>query len=127
MQVSSMASQVAAATAVGSVTTSMAQANAAVDSKEMAKIMNQFQRENEVMAVREEMMDDALADAFEEEGLEGEADEITGQVLAELGIELDGKFVGLEATGALPVQQQQQQGVEEEDGVDDLKARLDAL
>jgi len=127
MQVSSMASQVAAATAVGSVTTSMAQANAAVDSKEMAKIMNQFQRENEVMAVREEMMDDALADAFEEEGLEGEADEITGQVLAELGIELDGKFVGLEATGALPVQQQQQQVVEEEDGVDDLKARLDAL
>merc|ERR1719469_1456058 len=69
MQVSSMASQVAAATAVGSVTTAMSKANSAVDSKEMAKIMNQFARENEVMQVREEMMDDALTDAFDADGL----------------------------------------------------------
>mmetsp|Transcript_36105 Transcript_36105/g.43119 ORF Transcript_36105/g.43119 Transcript_36105/m.43119 type:complete len:226 (-) Transcript_36105:171-848(-) len=128
MQVSSMASQVAAATAVGSVTTAMNKANNAVDSKEMAKIMNQFARENEVMQVREEMMDDALTDAFDADELEEDADEITGQVLAELGIEMDQKLVGLSTPSSLPAGANA--NAEEEalaDALPDLKARLDAL
>jgi len=128
MQVSSMASQVAAATAIGSVTTAMNTANNAVDSQEMAKIMNQFARENEVLQVREEMMDDALTDAFDADGLEEDADEVTGQVLAELGIEMDQKMVGLNVPSAMPLDAQA--NAEEEalsDALPDLKARLDAL
>lgn len=124
MQVNSMASQVAAATAVGSVTTAMNKANSAVDAQAMSKIMNEFARENEVLQIREEMMDDALTDAFDADGLEEDADEVTGQVLAELGIEMDQKMVGLNAPSAMPA------NAEEEalsDALPDLKARLDAL
>ena len=123
MQASAMASQVAASTAVGSVAGAMKAANGAVDATEMAKIMNEFTRQNEVMEIRQEMMDDALTDAFDSEGVEEEADEVTGQVLAELGIEMDKQFVGLATPSSLPAGQV----AEEEDNLPDLKARLDAL
>lgn len=115
---------------MGSVTNAMASANKAVDSKEIAKIMNEFTRQNEVMQVREEMMDDALADAFDSEGMEEEADEVTGQVLAELGIEMDQKLVGLDAPQNLPEEEVETSKEEEEalmDALPDLKARLNAL
>jgi len=129
MQASSMATQVAASTAIGNVTTAMSSANTAVDATEMAKIMNQFQRENEVMAVRQEMMDDALTDAFDADGVEEEADEVTGQVLAELGVEMDKNFVGLSAPSAQPANATATTAEEEalSDALPDLKARLDAL
>jgi len=38
------------------------------------------------------MMSDALCDAFDGEGLDDEADEVTSGVLAELGLELDGQM-----------------------------------
>lgn len=125
MQASAMASQVAATAAIGNVSGAMKTANTAVNATEMAKIMNEFTRQNEVMEIRQEMMDDALTDAFDSEGVEDEADEVTDQVLAELGIEMDQQFVGLATPSALPAGQQQV--AEEEDELPDLKARLDAL
>ena len=127
MQASSMAGQVAASSAIGSVTDAMTKANAAVDSKEMAKIMNEFSRQTEVMAVREEMMNDALTDAFDSEGVEEEADEVTGQVLAELGIEMDQKFVGLSAPSKQPPGQVAEEEDALADALPDLRSRLDAL
>ncbi len=124
MQATAMASQVAATTAVGTVAGAMKTANAAIDAKEMNKIMNEFTRQNEVMEIRQEMMDDALTDVFDADGVEEEADEVTGQVLAELGIEMDKQFVGLATPSALPAGEQV---AEEEDQLPDLKARLDAL
>lgn len=123
------ASQIAAVSAIGSVTQSMATANKQMDMKETSKIMAQFQRETEAMTVKEEMMDDVLADAFDSEGVEEEAQEVTNQVLAELGIELDGKMVGLDAPMNKP--QGEQLSAEEADALGDvlpdLKARLNAL
>lgn len=123
MQATSMATQVAATVAIGNVTGAMSKANNAIDAKEMHKIMAEFQRQNEVMEVRQELMDDALTDAFDADGLEAEADEVTGQVLAELGIELDQQLVGLSAPSSTPADAV----AEEEDVIPDLKARLDAL
>ena len=123
------ASQVAAVSAIGSVTQSMANANKQMDMKETSKIMAQFQRETEAMNVKEEMMDDVLADAFDSEGVEEEAEQVTNQVLAELGVELDGKLVGLDAPMNKP--QGEQLSAEEADALGDvlpdLKARLNAL
>ena len=116
MNASSMASQVAAASAVGSVTNAM------------ASIMAMFQMENERLQVKEEMMNDALADAFDNDEMEEEADNVTNQVLAELGVELDSKFGGLNAPMAKP---QNDMSVEEQEALEsvlpDLKARLNAL
>jgi len=131
MTATSMATQVAATAAIGSVSTAMGKANQAIDTKEMNKIMADFTRQNEVMEVRQEMMDDALTDAFDNEDLEEEADQVTGQVLAELGIEMDSNFVGLSAPSQMPVTVGAVAAAEEEaalaDAMPDLKARLDAL
>ena len=80
----------------------------------------------------EEIMDDILSDAFDSEGVEEEAEHITNQVLAELGIELDSQMVGLNAPHKLPPLKQGQQQISEEDQavadlLPDLKARLDKL
>lgn len=118
------ASQIAAVTAVGSITEAMKVANKQMDVQKTMKIMAEFQRENERTQVKEEMMDDALMDAFDTEGAEEEADLVTNQILAELGVELDQQMVGLNA----PAKRLQ---TEEDDVLDevlpDLKARLDAL
>jgi division protein CdvB (Snf7/Vps24/ESCRT-III family) len=132
MQATTMYSQFAAAQAVGTVTSALTTANAAVNVKEMSKIMNEFNRINERMAVNEEVMDDALSAAFDNEGIEEEADNVTSQVLAELGIELDQKMVGLHVPSAAPVPAGKQVTEEEEEDVllktlPDLQARLNSL
>jgi division protein CdvB (Snf7/Vps24/ESCRT-III family) len=129
MHATSMASQVAAASALGSVTEAMGVANSAMDVKATMKIMQEFSRENERMEVKQEMIDDALMDAFDNEDVEEEADLLTSQVLAELGVELDSKLVGLDAPMIKP--QTEELSQEEADALDsvlpDLKARLNAL
>ena len=123
------ASQVAAVQAIGSVTESMKTANKQMDMKQTMKIMTDFQKENERLTVKEEMMDDVLMDAFDTEGVEEEADQVTNQVLAELGVELDQQMVGLDApktkleTTETPVAEKDAL----EDALPDLRARLNAL
>jgi division protein CdvB (Snf7/Vps24/ESCRT-III family) len=116
------AAQMSAVVAIGSVTEGMKTANGLMDMKKTTQIMAQFQRENEAMAVKEEMMDDVLADVFDSEGVEEEADQVTAQVLAELGVELDSQMVGLNA----PNKKLQEEDAEV-DLLPDLKARLNAL
>lgn len=129
MHATSMASQVAAASAIGSVTTAMTAANNAVDAKAMSKIMMEFTKQNETLAVKEEMMNDALIDAFDNDELEDEADNITSQVLAELGVEMDSQFV--HAPMMKPVAEDNTLSAAEQEALDDalpdLKARLNAL
>lgn len=122
------ASQIAAASAVGKVTDTMKIANSAVDPKQTAKMMAEFQRENARTEMMGEMMDDMLADAFDNDEVEEEADQVTNQVLAELGVELDSQLVGLNAPSKNPNQglsQEEQEALD--DVLPDLKARLDAL
>ncbi|CAM9481615.1 unnamed protein product [Hapterophycus canaliculatus] len=78
---------------MGNVAGVMKKVNDSVSTEETAKIMQQFAVENEKMNMSEEMMDDALIDAFDGEGVEEEADGVVNQVLAELGLEMDGKMV----------------------------------
>ena len=131
MQATAMSAQVAMTGAVSNVTDAMKTANKASDAKEMSKIMTEFQKQNEMANLKEEMMDDALADAFDADGVEEEADAITSQVLAELGVEMDSKMVGLSAPSAKPQGEEALLTEEEQDALGDalpdLKARLDAL
>jgi len=128
MHANSMASQVAAVSAIGSVTGAMATANSVMDVQAMSKIMQEFTKENERLEVKQEMMDDALIDAFDNEGVEEEADQLTNQVLAELGVELDSQMVGLSVPTKIKGSTLAQ---EEQDALDsvlpDLSARLNAL
>lgn len=133
MQATAMATQVSAATAVGSVTSALSSANAAMDAKTLGMTMAEFQRQTETAKLKEEMMNDALADAFEDSDVEEEADNVTSQVLAELGVEMDQGMVGLDAPSqGLSVKEEESKMTSEAEealmGVlPDLKARLDAL
>merc|ERR1712157_187400 len=116
-----------AAQAVGKVSSAMSSANATMDAKELQKTMNEFTKQNELLNIREEMMDDALADAFDNDEIEEEAEQVTNQVLEELGIELGDKM-NVAPSSKLP---SNVDNVEQEDDLTstlpDSKARLDAL
>ena len=52
-------------------------------------IMMEFEKESEIMDMKEEMMSDTIDEAMEEEEDEEEQDAIVNQVLDEIGINLD--------------------------------------
>ena len=63
MQASTMAATAGAVQAVGAASKAIGAVNAQMDAAGMSKAMMDFQRQIEVMGVKEEMMDEALADA----------------------------------------------------------------
>jgi len=131
MQATAMATQASAISAVGAVTEALGNANKIMDAKKMNKTLLEFQRENERANMKEELMNDALAEAFDQSDVEEEADMVTNQVLAELGVELDSKMVGLDAPNKAPPKKEEKIISEEDaalmDALPDLRARLDAL
>lgn len=53
----------------------------------LQRIAMEFERENDIMEQRQEMMDDAIDDAMDV-GVEEEGDEVVEQVLEEIGVDL---------------------------------------
>ena len=129
MQATAMASQVSMVTAMGNVSGALSAANSVMDAKKLGQPMAEFARQNETAQMKEEMMNDALAAAFDDDELEEEADDVTGQILAELGVEMDQKMVGLNApskiAGAASTITEEEEALM--DALPDLRARLDAL
>lgn len=60
----------------------------------LQRIAMEFERENDVMDQRQEMMDDAIDEATGLEGEEEEGEDIVKEVLDEIGVDL-GQAVGL--------------------------------
>lgn len=60
------------------------------------RIMNEFEKENAMMDMKEEMMSDAVDDAMDaEEGEEEEGDKILKEVLDEIGVDLSQQVSGI--------------------------------
>ncbi|KAJ5587507.1 uncharacterized protein N7459_003272 [Penicillium hispanicum] len=98
----------------------------------LQRIAMEFERENEVMDERQEMMDDAIDEATGIEGEEEEGEDIVKEVLDEIGVDLG------QALGETPSDIQQESAGEARvaqavgggggsAGDDDLQARLDSL
>uniref|UniRef100_A0A3Q2YKA9 Charged multivesicular body protein 2A n=1 Tax=Hippocampus comes TaxID=109280 RepID=A0A3Q2YKA9_HIPCM len=66
---------------------------------QIQKIMMEFERQSEIMDMKEEMMNDAIDDALGDEDDEDESDAIVSQVLDELGLNLSDELSNLPATG----------------------------
>jgi len=62
---------------------------------EIQKIMAEFEKQSEMMDMKEEMMTDVMDDALGEEEDEEESDAIVNQVLDELNIQLAGDLLGV--------------------------------
>lgn len=62
--------------------------NRSMNLPQLQRIAMEFERENDIMEQRQEMMDDAVDDAMDV-GIEEEGDEVVEQVLEEIGIDLN--------------------------------------
>jgi division protein CdvB (Snf7/Vps24/ESCRT-III family) len=62
--------------------------NKSMNLPQLQRIAMEFERENDIMEQRQEMMDDAIDDAMDV-GVEEEGDEVVEQVLEEIGIDFN--------------------------------------
>lgn len=107
--------------------------NRSMNLPSLQRIAMEFEKENDIMDQRQEMMDDAIDDSMEMDD-EEESEEIVNQVFDEIGIDLN------QALGNTPSGIVSANGVASENGKvaqavgsggasgdDDLQARLDSL
>ena len=66
--------------------------NEAINPQQMARVMAEFERENDKMDTKQELMDDALDSLFDDDTVEDEADAVTQQVLDEIGVDVAGQM-----------------------------------
>ena len=66
--------------------------NKMVDMPKMQAILKEFEKQNEMMGEKQEMMDEAMDDMFEGDDEDVQAEDIIGQVLAEIGIDFSEKM-----------------------------------
>lgn len=104
----------------------MGRMNAQMNLPKMQQMMMDFAKENEMMDMQQEMMGDAIDGVMEDEGDEEEEAEVVSKVLAEIGLDMDGKLG--EAPTTAPGQAQAEAAPEVKDsGVSELESRLENL
>merc|ERR1719495_2899664 len=131
LKIQTLKSQNSMAQAMKGVTKAMMMMNKQMKLPEIQKIMQEFEKQSEIMDMKEEMMNDVIDDALGDEDDEEETDAIVTQVLDELGLQLSDQLTAVPATGATiaaagakgktPV------AAAEADADADLQARLDNL
>ncbi|KAJ3135213.1 Charged multivesicular body protein 2A [Physocladia obscura] len=89
LRIQTMSSNQAMADAMKGVTKAMRSMNKAVNLPELTKIMMDFEKESDIMDMKEEMMNDAIDDNIDEEEDEAESDEIVNQILDEIGVNVN--------------------------------------
>ncbi|CAH0560808.1 unnamed protein product [Brassicogethes aeneus] len=140
LKIQTLRSQNTMAQAMKGVTKAMASMNRQLNLPQIQRILQDFEKQSEIMDMKEEIMNDAIDDAMEGDDDEEESDAIVNQVLDELGLQLGDALSGLPQTsGALPSQGQKQPaaaaavagggngGSSMSDADADLQARLDNL
>mmetsp|Transcript_34397 Transcript_34397/g.62810 ORF Transcript_34397/g.62810 Transcript_34397/m.62810 type:complete len:224 (+) Transcript_34397:165-836(+) len=98
-QATAMRTQLAVAGAVGNMAGALRQMNAQMDPTRQQAVLQEFARQAEIANVREEMLDDALTDALDGEGVEEGADEVVSSVLASIGLDLDAQMIAAPSGG----------------------------
>ncbi|GLH05512.1 Charged multivesicular body protein 2a [Gryllus bimaculatus] len=102
LKIQTLRSQNAMAEAMKGVTRAMQNMNRQLNLPQIQRILQEFEKQSEIMDMKEEMMNDAIDDAMEDEGDEEESDAVVSQVLDELGLQLTDQLSGLpQASGSL--------------------------
>ncbi|XP_035780477.1 charged multivesicular body protein 2a-like [Anopheles albimanus] len=104
LKIQTLKSQNAMGEAMKGVTRAMTNMNRQLNMPQIQKILHEFEKQSEIMDMKEEMINDAMDDAMEDEGDEEETDAIVSQVLDELGLQMTDQLSGLpQASGSLSV------------------------
>ena len=90
------------AEAMKGVTKAMGRMNKNMKLPQIQKIMQEFEKQSEMMNMKEEMMNDVMDDAMGDEDDEEETENVVGKVLAELGLENMGEVNAIPAVGEDP-------------------------
>lgn len=116
------------AEAMKGATKAMKSMNQTMNLPAIQHIMMDFERESEIMDMKEEMMSDAIDDVMEDEADEEESDTIVQQVLDEIGIHLD-QSLSATPSGIQYGASESAKTPQEADMISDdsLQARLDNL
>ncbi|XP_013412009.1 charged multivesicular body protein 2a [Lingula anatina] len=132
LKIQTLKSNDSMAQAMKGVTKAMATMNKQLKLPQIQKIMQEFEKQSEMMDMKEEMMNDAIDDVMGDEEDDEESDAIVGQVLDELGLQIADEISGLptanQTVSSGPSKQPQAAaagGVSEADA--DLEARLENL
>lgn len=99
LKIQTLKSQNAMGEAMKGVTKAMSNMNRQLNMPQIQKILHEFEKQSEIMDMKEEMINDAMDDAMEDEGDEEETDAIVSQVLDELGLQLNDQLSGLPQVG----------------------------
>ncbi len=90
LRIQTVRSNEAMTQSMGEATKLLGGMNRSMNLPQLAKIAMEFEKQNDIMDQRQEMMDDAIDDAMGEDELEDdEADEIVNKVLDEIGVDLN--------------------------------------
>lgn len=109
LKIQTLRSQNAMAQAMKGVTKAMASMNRQLNLPQIQRILQEFEKQSEIMDMKEEIMNDAIDDAMEGDDDEEESDAVVSQVLDELGLQLTDTLSGLPQTaGSLPASGQKQ-------------------
>eukprot|EP01107_Rhizomastix_libera_P015637 TRINITY_DN5993_c2_g1_i2.p1 TRINITY_DN5993_c2_g1~~TRINITY_DN5993_c2_g1_i2.p1 ORF type:complete len:214 (+),score=43.25 TRINITY_DN5993_c2_g1_i2:37-642(+) len=72
------------------VTRAMASMNRQMNLPQIQRIMMEFQKQSEIMDMKEEMVSDTMESGMDD--AEGESDEVVNQIMEEIGIDLSGQL-----------------------------------
>lgn len=97
LKIQTLKSNDAMAQAMKGVTKAMTTMNKQLKLPQIQKIMMEFEKQSEIMDMKEEMMNDAIDDAMGDEDDEEESDAIVSQVLDELGLQMADQLSDLPA------------------------------
>jgi charged multivesicular body protein 2A len=122
LRIQTLQSQQAMTQAMKGVTRAMMVMNRQMNLPAMQRIMMEFEKQNEMMDMKEELVGDTMDDAFEGEEEEEESEEIINQVLDEIGINLKSELIDAPTTSTVSTSTKVDAKEEE-----DLQARLDNL
>ena len=95
LKIQTLKSQNTMAQAMKGVTRAMQNMNRQMNMPQIQKILMDFEKQSEIMDMKEEMINDVMDDAMEDEGDEEETDAVVSQVLDELGLQLNDQLSGL--------------------------------
>lgn len=99
LRVQTLKSNSAMASAMRGVTRAMATMNRQLKLPQIQRILLEFQKQSELMDMKEELMNDAIDDALGDEDDEDESDAVVSQVLDELGLNLTDELATLPPPG----------------------------
>lgn len=125
LRIQTMQSTNQMARAMAGVTKAMQGMNQQMNIPAMQQVMREFEKQNEMMGMKEEMMGDAIDDVMDEDGEEeGETEMEISKVMDEIGMDFKAKVGVSDAALENQAKQSEQESAQDDK---DLEARLAAL